>query len=88
MSNISERNSVKDVSEASTRYASSTWDPYKEDIQKLGKVQGKAAWFCMKNYSRFSSATEMLEELKWETLETKRKKPTNRSPRRKLLGTK
>ena len=43
---------------------------YKKDIQKLEKLQRKAARFCMKNYSRHASVKEMLEELKWETLET------------------
>ena len=52
----------------------SGWDPYyEEDIQKLERVQRKAARFCAGNYNLDASVTEMLQELNWETLATRRK---------------
>ena len=53
---------------------STAWDPYYEkDIQKLERVQRKAARFCAGNYNPYASVTEMLQELNWETLATGRK---------------
>lgn len=50
-------------------YGSAAWDPYYEkDIQKLERVQRKAARFCAGKYNPYASVTEMLQELNWETL--------------------
>lgn len=55
-------------------YASTAWGPhYQGDIQKLEAVQRKAARFCMGDYHQKSSVTKMLNELGWETLESRRK---------------
>ena len=56
-------------------YASASWDPhYKKDISTLERVQRKAARFCLQNFNKTASVTDMLSDLKWDTLETKRKK--------------
>ena len=55
-------------------YAVCAWDPYKTtQINKLEGVQRKAARFCTGDYSRQSSVTQMLRNLKWDTLETRRR---------------
>ena len=40
----------------------------------LERVQRKAARFCLQNYNRTASITDMLRELEWDTLEMRRKK--------------
>ena len=56
-------------------YASASWDPhYKKDISTLERVQRKAARFCLQNFSKTAGVTDMLPDLKWDTLETRRKK--------------
>ena len=56
-------------------YASASWDPhYKKDISTLERVQRKAARFCLQNFNKTASVTDMLSELKWDTLEIRRKK--------------
>ena len=40
----------------------------------LERVQRKAARFCLQNYNRTASITDMLRELEWDTLEMTRKK--------------
>ena len=55
-------------------YARAAWDPhYEKDIQKLERVQRKAARFCAGNYNPYASVTDMLQELNCETLATRRK---------------
>ena len=55
-------------------YASASWDPhYKKDISTLERVQRKAAHFCLQNFNKTASVTDMLSDLKWDTLETRRK---------------
>ena len=55
-------------------YGSAAWDPYyKKDIQRLETVQRKAAWFWAGSYNPYTSVTEMLQELNWETLATRSK---------------
>ena len=47
-------------------YAATIWDPYtKLNKNKLEKCQRRAARFVNGDYSRESSATSMLHELKW-----------------------
>ena len=56
-------------------YACTTWDPYyKKDKASLERVQRKAARFCTQDYQQAASVTDMLKELNWDTLETRRKK--------------
>jgi hypothetical protein len=51
-------------------YAATAWDPYtKFNINKLEKCQRRAARFVIGYYSRESSVTSMLKELKWPTLQ-------------------
>jgi len=56
-------------------FASASWDPhYKEDVSTLERVQRKAARFCLQNFIKTASVTDMLSELNWDTLETRWKK--------------
>ena len=56
-------------------YSSASWDPhYKKYISTLERVQRKAARFCPQNFNKTASVTDMLSDLKWNTLETRRKK--------------
>jgi len=52
-------------------------DPsYNTDIQKLGKIQRRAARWVMKDYNRHSSVTAMLKQLSWPELQTQRRLQT------------
>ena len=55
-------------------YASTVWDPH-TDKQKdeLEKVQRRAARVVTNRHRYTSSVTDMLDDLKWETLEQRRK---------------
>lgn len=56
-------------------YASSAWDPFTQrEIHMLEMVQRRAARYVMNRYNKQSSVTDMLNELKWETLELRREK--------------
>ena len=56
-------------------YASVLWDPhYEKDISTLERVERKAARFCLQTFNKTASVTTMLSDLKWDTLETRRKK--------------
>ena len=56
-------------------YECKTWDPYyKKDKAILERIQRKAARFCTQNYQQTASVTDILKELNWDTLETRRKK--------------
>ena len=55
-------------------YASAAWDPFlKKDIIALERAQRKAARFCSQNYDRYASVTDMIKDLGWTTLETRRR---------------
>ena len=55
-------------------YASSIWDPHTEqNTNKLEAVQRRAARFVMRRYHNTSSPTTMLEELKWPSLQDRRR---------------
>ena len=57
-------------------YASAAWDPHSQNnIKTLERIQRQAARFCTNNYSRVQpgSVTKLLQELGWETLQTRRK---------------
>ncbi len=55
-------------------YATTVWDPYHQNqIDKVEKVQRRAARFVTNQYSQRQSVTDMLEELKWKSLQQRRK---------------
>ena len=56
-------------------YGSSAWDPHPDKLQKeLEKVQNRAARFVTKNYVyETGSMTDILGQLKWESLKKRRK---------------
>jgi len=59
------------------QYACSAWDSHhQKDKAALEIVQRKAARFVTGNCDRLASVTEMLQDLKWDTLETM--SPANR----------
>ena len=45
-------------------YSSSVWDPHTQDNNKLEKVQRRAARFTTNTYTRESSVTTLLQNLK------------------------
>ena len=56
-------------------YACTTWDPYlKEDKHRIEMVQSRAARYVSNRYQNTSSVTNMLEDLKWPTLEERRRR--------------
>ena len=56
-------------------YASSVWDPHtSKEIEKIEKVQRRAARFVTNNYKKRESVSDMIKTLKWQTLEQRRKK--------------
>ena len=55
-------------------YSCTVWDPhYKEDITRLEKIQRKAARFVKGDYGRYSSVTQMMNELNWKLLASRRR---------------
>ena len=55
-------------------YASVVWDPRTHTHKhRLEMVQRRAARFCSGDFKKYSSVTEMLNNLDWETLEQRRK---------------
>ena len=55
-------------------YAAGAWCPYRvKDMKSLERIQRQAARFCKGNYSREpGTLTQILSDLGWETLETRR----------------
>ena len=54
-------------------YASSVWSPYtKENIEKIEMVQRRAARWVANDYSPYSSVSNILSNLRWRSLETRR----------------
>ena len=55
-------------------YGSSVWDPHTKGIQEeLEKVQNRAGRFVTRNYTlEEGSMTDILEQLKWESLKKRR----------------
>ena len=75
-------NSSRDVKETlyksivrpKLEHASEIWDPYyQKDTHVVEMIQRKAARFCMSNYRRESSVTELIETLGWDSLQLRRK---------------
>ena len=55
-------------------YSSTVWDTNTENlIKQIESVQRRAARFTMRDYSRYSSPTDMMTKLKWEPLKQRRK---------------
>ena len=55
-------------------YASSVWDPYtKKNVDRIEMIQHRAARYVLNRYNNTSSVTNMLTNLKWQTLEQRRK---------------
>ena len=54
-------------------YASNVWSPYtKENINKIEKVQRRAARWVTNDYSSYCSVTDMLSNIGWRSLENRR----------------
>ncbi len=54
-------------------YASSAWDLHQQNqIQKLERIQSKAARFVLNRYDPMASVTQMRQELGWPTLQSHR----------------
>ncbi len=65
----------KTVVRPSLDYACTMWDPYTQtQIHQVEIVQRRAARFATKIYHNTSSVTDMLADLKWETLQERRSK--------------
>jgi len=55
-------------------YAAPVWDPYTQNcISRLEKVQRTAARYVTNTWDRRASVTALLQQLKWKSLETRRK---------------
>ena len=55
-------------------YASPVWDPYKIDqINKIEKVQRRAARVAVNRHRNTSSVSDILSDLEWDTLKRRRK---------------
>ena len=54
-------------------YASSAWSPHTEvDKKRVEGVQNAAARFCTSNYSSYSSVSNMVSEMGWDSLKCRR----------------
>ena len=55
-------------------YATTIWGPHtKLNIDNLEMIQSKGARFVCCDFRRYSSVTEMLQRLQWESLQARRK---------------
>ena len=55
-------------------YSGPVWDPYRQgDIDKLNKIQRAAARFITNNYQRKSSVKDLIQNLDWTDLQTRKK---------------
>jgi len=55
-------------------YAASVWDPHlAKDINKLENIQRRSARFVKGDYRTTSSVTQMLQELDWQDLQSRRR---------------
>ena len=63
----------KSLVRPSLEYACSVWDPYfTEDINKIEKVQRRAARYVTNRHRNTSSVSDMLDHLKWRDLAHRR----------------
>ena len=55
-------------------YSAVVWDPHlKKDTEQLEAIQRRAARFVHNDYSKYSSVTQMLRDLKWQPLADRRR---------------
>ena len=55
-------------------YAAQVWDPHnKTVIRSIEAVQNRGARFVKRNHSTYASVSQMIKDLQWESLETRRK---------------
>ena len=55
-------------------YSSTVWDPfYQKDIDRLERVQRRAARFVFNDYKPLSSVTSMVSQLGWKPLAERRR---------------
>ena len=54
-------------------YSCSVWHPHKKSNKdKIEEVQRRAAWFVSNNFRRKASVSEMLHDLGWQSLDSRR----------------
>ena len=54
-------------------YAAPIWDPYQTtDMKKFDKIQSRGARFVTRNYSRSTRGEQIVKDLQWEDLSTRR----------------
>ena len=54
-------------------YASTAWNPHtNRDTENIEKVQRRAARFVANDYRRSTNSQELVNKLKWESLEARR----------------
>jgi hypothetical protein len=55
-------------------YATTVWDPHtQQNIDRLEAIQRRAARFVMRRYRNTSSVSDMIDELRWPSLESRRR---------------
>ena len=68
-------NAYKTIVRPHLEYCCTVWDPHHQDnIQKVEMVQRRAARYVSNRYHNTSSVTSMLDDLGWETLQSRRTK--------------
>ena len=68
-------NAYLTIVRSTLEYAACVWDPYQEYlIYDIEKIQRRAARWVLSDYSYYSSVTDMLNRLKWPTLQEKRRR--------------
>ena len=66
--------SINQDQRTTVEFASCVWDPHERvDINKIEMVQRRGARFVKHQYHDRSSVTDILEDLKWKSLEKRRK---------------
>ena len=66
-------NAFKALVRPHVEYCSTVWNPHTQDqIKKIEAVQRRGARFVCSRYGRVDSVTDMIRELEWESLESRR----------------
>ena len=66
---------IKTLVRSIVEYSSAVWDPHTtKNIDKLERIQRRAARLAYDNYDRLASPSVMIEELVWEPLIKRRTK--------------